>query len=100
MIKTIRVSIAETDSVYVERLWFEYNAALNILRYLMSQDVVLEKHLQKYADSAEVKYTELELVKKDMIKKYKPDVFTENQMMNYTFDFDTESLIFEYKEEK
>lgn len=40
---TVKVNIGEQDSVCVERLWYEYNAALGVLRYLMSQSDVLEK---------------------------------------------------------
>ena len=35
-----KVRIPEQVSTYVEKLFFEYNASVNILRYLMSQDDV------------------------------------------------------------
>lgn len=91
--KEIKVKLTSEDSIYVERLWFEYNASLNILRFLMSQDDVLEKHLQKYLDSSETKYTELEMAKKEISSLYKPKEITGD--FDYRFDFDDECLTYQ-----
>ena len=55
-----RVRIPEQVSTYVEKLFFEYNASVNILRYLMSQDDVKDEYIQRYSKSAKEKYIELE----------------------------------------
>lgn len=81
---TVKVNIGEQDSVCVERLWYEYNAALGVLRYLMSQSDVLEKNLQLYSDSCEAKGVELELAKRAVSDRFKPD----GTVMNYSFNFD------------
>ena len=81
---TVKVNIGEQDSTCVERLWYEYNAALSVLRYLMAQPDVLEKNLQLYADSCEAKGVELELTKRAVSDRFKPD----GAVMSYSFDFD------------
>ena len=86
-----RVIIPEQVSNYVERLFFEYQASLNILRYLMSQDGIKDEYLQRYLDVSEQKYTALEIAKSEASKKYVPDVFCK---YNYTFDFDNNTIIY------
>lgn len=88
----IKVKLTEEESNYIERLWFEYNASLNILRFLMSQEGVLEKHLQKYLDSSEAKYTELEMAKKEISSIYKPEKLTGSY--EYRFEFDEDCLVY------
>ena len=65
------INITHEDSNYIERLFYEYNASLNIIAFLMSKDEVKEKHLQLYLDSSETKYTELEMAKNKMVEKYR-----------------------------
>lgn len=93
--KEIKVRLTHEENNYVERLWYEYNASLNILRYLMSQDDILEKHLQKYLDSSEAKYTELEFAKKEISEHYKPSNISDSY--EYHFNFDEECLIYQEK---
>lgn len=93
--KEIKVQLTSKESTYIERLWYEYNASLNILRFLMSQDTVLEQHLQKYLDSSEAKYTELEMAKDSVSKTHKPEEITDEY--DYQFDFDEECLIYKEK---
>lgn len=81
---TVKVNIGEQDSVCVERLWYEYNAALGVLRYLMAQPDVLEKNLQLYTDNCEAKSVELELAKREVSERFKPD----DAVMSYSFNFD------------
>lgn len=80
----LKVTIPEQDCTCVERLWYEYNAALGVLRYLMAQPDVLEKNLQLYADSCEAKSVELELTKREVSERFKPD----GAVMSYSFNFD------------
>ena len=64
----------------------------------MSQEEVLDKHLQKYLDSSEVKYTEMEMAKKELSNKYKPEGIGE---YNYRFLFDESAIeytFFQHKE--
>ena len=36
--KEIKVQLTSKESTYIERLWYEYNASLNILRFLIVAD--------------------------------------------------------------
>ena len=89
--KVNSVKIGEIASNYIEKLFYEYNASLNILRFLMSQDDVKEENLKTYCDVSEEKYTTLEIGKKEISEKYKPDGINN---YNYTFDFDNQSIIY------
>lgn len=93
MEKIVKISTENSD--YIERLFYEYNASLNILKFLMSQENVKQKHLQLYLDSAEIKNTELEMAKKQVVDIYRS---LENIPVDstYVFDFDKEELKFEY----
>ena len=93
--KEIKVQLTNEENIYVERLLYEYNASLNILRFLMAQDDVLEKHLQKYLDSSEAKYAELEMAKKAISVANKPEDIAEPY--DYRFEFDEECLIYREK---
>ena len=93
--KEIKVQLTNEESTYIERLWYEYNASLNILRFLMSQETVLEQHLKKYLDCSEAKFTELEIAKDTMSKAHKPEDIT--GAYDYQFDFDDECLIYREK---
>ena len=86
-----KVKISESLSAYVERLFFEYNACVNILRYLMSQDDVKDEYIQRYSKYSEEKYTELEIAKAEVTKKYAPVEFAK---YTYTFDFDNNTIIY------
>ena len=71
-----KVIIPEQVSAYVERLFFEYNASLNIIRYLRR---------------SEQKYTELEIVKENIAREYAPVEFSK---YNYTFDFEHNTIVY------
>ena len=86
-----KVIISDQVSAYVERLFFEYNASLNILRYLMSQDDVKDEYIQRYLDCSEKKYTELEIAKEYISKEYAPYEFGK---YNYRFDFENDTIIY------
>lgn len=89
------VKIDESASNYIEKLFYEYNASLNILRFLMSQDDVKSENLKMYCDASEEKYTALEIGKKEISEAYKPDGIND---YTYTFDFDNQSIIYSWEE--
>ena len=86
-----RIKINETVNVYIEALFFEYNALQNILRYLSSQDDVKHEYIDRYFQEAKNKYIELELAKQEVAEQYKP-----NDMLvkKYTFDFDNCEIVY------
>lgn len=79
-----KVKIPEKVSAYVEKLFFEYNASLSVVRYLMSQDDVKDEYIQRYLKQCEEKHIELELAKKEVTEEYAPIGFDK---YNYNFDF-------------
>lgn len=85
MDKKVSVTIEYGEAMYLERLYFECMAALNILRYLTSQDGTKEEYLDRYNKSYEEKNTAFELAKQDILDKYKPEGMEE---YNYFIDFD------------
>lgn len=94
--KILSVKIEPEASDYIERLFYEYNASLNILRFLMAQDDVKEKHLKTYCDASEEKYTTLELGKKELSEAYKPGEITGEY--TYMFNFDECSIEYSWEE--
>lgn len=85
-----RIKISNELSVYVERLFFEYNASMRTLRYLASQDDVKQERLDKYFNEAKNIDIELELAKREISDKYRP----EGCFKEYYFDFDTCEIVF------
>lgn len=85
-----RIRIDYDLSVYIERLFFEYNAGLRILRYLASEESVKEEHLDKYFKETKEIEIELELAKKEISNQYKPS----EEFNNYHFDFETSEIIY------
>lgn len=85
MDKKVSVTIEYGEAMYLERLYFECMATLNILRYLTSQDGTREEYLDRYNKSYEEKNTAFELTKQDILDKYKPEGMEE---YNYFIDFD------------
>ena len=86
-----KVIIPVDVSTYVEKLFFEYNASLNIVRYLMSQDDVKDEYIQRYLKRTEEKHVELEIVKEEVTKEYAP---AELDCYNYNFDFRNYTIIY------
>ena len=85
MDKKVSVTIEYGEAMYLERLYFEYMASLNILRYLTSQEGTKEEYLDRYNKSYEEKYTAFELAKQDVLDKYRPEGM---EKYNYFIDFD------------
>lgn len=88
------INITELESNYIERLFYEYNASLNILRFLMSQNDINQEYLIQYQKTSEEKYTILEIGKKEISTIYKPK---EAINYNYTFDFNNNSIIYTWE---
>lgn len=82
------INIPMELSMDVERLFFEYNAALSVCRFLMSQEDINDDMMQKYLDSVECKWIELEIAKERVHKAY-PSTIVANR---YEFDFDNYCL--------
>lgn len=82
------VNIPENLSVEIERLFFEYNAALSVCRFLMSQEGINDEMMQKYLDSVECKWVELEMAKGLANKTY-PSIINAN---HYEFDFENHRI--------
>lgn len=86
-----RIKIDEGVSNYIEKLFFEYNAVNNILRYLTSQDDVKQEYLDRYFKDAEQKNIKLELAKKEISKQCQPKDMCVNR---YYFDFDNCEIVY------
>lgn len=85
-----RIRIDEGISTYIEKLFFEYNSALNILRYLASQEDVKQEYLDRYFEDAKNKGIELELAKNEVSKKYQPN----GSFSKYNFDFENCEIVY------
>ena len=88
----IRVKLSPEDNSLIERQFYEYNAARDIIGYLMQQDKVNEQYLQQYINIAEKRYAELEMNKAAADKHYRPEGI---EPSSYTFDFEAEELVYE-----
>lgn len=86
-----RIKIDENISIYIEKLFFEYNATTNVLRYLSSQEDIKREHLDRYFKDAKDKYIELELAKKEASDKYRPQNMC---IERYSFDFDNCEIVY------
>lgn len=78
------VNIPFEISNNIERLFFEYNARLNVCKFLMQQEDIDENIMQKYLDSVECKWVELEMLKQKTAKLYS----TTFNKADYEFDFE------------
>ena len=87
--KRVVIEAAEMD--LIERLFFKYNAAKDIVSFLMSKEEINAVALREYMDTTEQRFIELELAKRELVAKYggDPDNF-------YSFIFSTNTL--EYTE--
>lgn len=88
----VRVKMFREDSEVIERGWYEYTAARDIIGYLMEKEKVNEEYLQQYINIAERRYAELEMKKVAADKKYRPEGINPT---GYSFDFETEEIIYE-----
>lgn len=87
----IRVQIPHDVSAEVERRFFEYNAAKDIIKYLMTRDDVLESKLMWYINNTESRFIELEMMKEEVTAQYKPEGISD---YGYEFDFNDCSIVY------
>ena len=88
----IKVKIDHEDNLIIERGWYEYNAARDIIAYLMQQPNINEQYLQQYINIAEKRFVELEMHKQAADKRYRPEGINP---VNYSFDFEEEVIIYD-----
>jgi hypothetical protein len=89
----IVVKIDSEDSVLVERKYFEHMAGKDTVAFLMKDKDIKWDTLQHYINVVESRFTELELTKEAITKKYLPKDF-EDATYTYSFDFNNESIIY------
>lgn len=87
------VNIPTELSDWIEKLFFEYNARLNVFKFLIKDNDIEQNILDKYQKEIENKYTELELAKKQVSEQFKPYDF--NNSYIYNFNFDENTIIYE-----
>lgn len=90
----IVVKIDSEDNILVERKFFEHQAGKDTIAFLMKDKDIQWDTLQHYINVVETRFTELELTKEAITKKYLPKDF-ENASYNYSFDFNNETIIYE-----
>lgn len=91
--KVFVVNIGEENSRKMEKIWYEYNAARDIIGFLMQQDGVKFENLQDYLQVAEVRFTESEKTKEALAREFKPEE-VDLTKYNYGFDFDNFTITF------
>lgn len=85
--KTVTISREEINQI--ERLFFRYNASKDIVAFLMSKNDLNEDALKSYVDTAEQRFIELELMKRNVVAAYggNPD-------KDYMFTFENATLTY------
>ena len=84
--KMITINIEECESNYIEKLWYDYNALLNLITYMAKNDVAVEE-MEYYKNQLQSSYMALEVGKQKIAKKYIDFPYT-----TYTFNFDNMTL--------
>ena len=84
--------MSQADSNYVEKLFYQYNASKDIINFLMSSKTANYEHIQQYINTAELRFVELEMAKREMFEKYVHDTI---EKYDYTFNFSNCAI--EYK---
>ena len=95
--KTLYVGITNTVRDYVERLNYEYNVSLHIVKFLMSQKNINKEYLQKYMERAEEKGLILEIAKKKVAIQNKPDFIPDD--FTFLINFDGCRIQYNYSDE-
>ena len=97
--KTIIVSIPEQTSLSVERLFYEYTAGRESVKFLMKDMDVRWDILQNYVNVVEARFTELEMLKKSISKENLPEEIEQSGLpYDYEFLFDESSIRYTLKE--
>lgn len=90
MSNTEIIKIPKDISLEVEKKFFEWQASLHIIGYLMSRPDTQMSLLQQYLDTSEVKFTETELIKAEVTNSYP----SQKGYEHYTFDFINSQIIY------
>ena len=85
-----RIKIDEKISIYIEKLYYEYNSYLDILRYLVD-NCKNKEFFDTYFAEAREKYAELEIAKNQASTANAPTDFTYNE---YIFDFSNSEIVY------
>lgn len=92
--RIIAVRMTEEDARAMEKAWYEYNASVDIIARLMNNESVKFDILQEYINIAELRFTQCEMMKTALAKKYKTEE-VDLSKFNYSFDFDENKITFE-----
>ena len=93
--KQIRVHLDHEDCTLIERLYYEYCGARDIIGFLMTRDDINEAKLQEYINIAEKRFAECEVNKAQVDAHYRPEGINPIQ---YEFDFIKEDLVYTVNE--
>lgn len=85
----MKVYIEPEESNLVERLFFEYNSTVDILKYLLSQKDMPQENISHYNVIVMEKSWELEQAKSKISSKYRPEGYN-----NYVFLFEENAIDF------
>lgn len=87
----IAVKIDSEDSRLVEKAYYEYQASLNILNFILKQENINQEYVDEYLKKSENYFITLEKYKNFVSNKYMPEG---NTVYNYSFDFINETINF------
>lgn len=91
--RTVIVPIPEETSLKVERLFYEYTAGQESVKFLMKDSEVRWDVLQNYINVVETRFTELEMLKKGVSDAFLPDDIGESKLpYSYEFLFDQNAI--------
>lgn len=85
----MKITIKPEESLLVEKLFFEYNASVDVLKFLATQDNISVETLKKYNDIIMEKNWELEQAKKAITSRYQPE-----DSKTYVFIFEENAIEF------
>lgn len=91
--KVFTVNIGEENSRKMEKIWYEYNASRDIVKFLMESGTVPFENLQDYLQVAEVRFVESEKMKEALAREFKPEE-VDLTKYNYGFDFENFAITF------
>lgn len=82
----IKVKITDSESEYIEKLYYEYQATLNILTYLLEQTTIAQPEIiTQITERCEQRHMELEIAKSATVAAYKPADLTGQFTYNFNF---------------
>ena len=87
----MRVKIDHHDNIMLQTKFFEHAAGRDNIAFLMKDKDVRFDILQHYINVVEARYVTLELMKKELCKKYEPEIL-HGRSYDYVFDFDNEEI--------